>query len=99
MGVKDMGMREKLIAFEELAARKCAITLETDGGIKNGAELCIDNCRCIKELDENFIVLSVCGMDIKISGAPLFLQNFGVGGVKITGYIHSLTFEENDNEE
>ena len=91
-----MSVREKLIALEELAARKCTVTFSTDGGLKNGAELCIENCRCIKELDDNFIVLSVCGMDIRVSGAPLILQNFGVGSVKITGYIHSLTFEENE---
>lgn len=90
-----MSVREKLIALEELAARKCTVTFSTDGGLKNGAELCIENCRCIKELDDNFIVLSVYGMDIRVSGAPLILQNFGVGSVKISGHIHSLTFEEN----
>ncbi|MDE6728037.1 MAG: YabP/YqfC family sporulation protein [Oscillospiraceae bacterium] len=92
-----MGVREKLIALEELAARKCTVTFSTDGSLKNGAELCVDNCRCIKELDDNFIVMSVSGMDIRVSGTPLTLQNFGVGSVKITGQIHSLTFEENDN--
>lgn len=90
-----MGVREKLIALEELAARKCTVTFSTDGSLKNGAELCVENCRCIKELDDNFIVLSVSGMDIRVSGTPLVLQNFGVGSVKITGHIHSLTFEEN----
>lgn len=91
-----MGVKEKLIALEEMASRRCTVTLSTDGGLKNGAELCIDNCRCIKELDDNFIVLSVSGMDIRISGTPLELCNFGVGSVKITGSIHSLTFEDND---
>lgn len=93
-----MGVRERLIAIEELAARKSTITFSLDGGLKNGAELCIENCRCVKELDDNFIVLSVCGADIRISGTPLRLENFGVGSVKITGFIHSLTFEENNNE-
>lgn len=91
-----MSVRDKLIALEELTARKCTVSFSTDGGLKNGAELCIENCRCIKELDDNFIVLSVYGMDIRVSGAPLILQNFGVGSVKITGQIHSLTFEGND---
>lgn len=91
-----MGVREKLIALEELAARKCTVTFSTDGDLKNGAELCVENCRCIKELDDNFIVLSVSGMDIRVSGTPLVLQNFGVGSVKITGHIHSLTFEGNE---
>lgn len=91
-----MGVREKLIALEELTARKSTVTVSTDGGLRNGAEICVENCRCIKELDDNFIVLSVYGMDIRISGTPLCLENFGVGSVKITGLIHSLTFEEND---
>ena len=92
-----MGVREKLIALEENAARFCTVTFSTSGGLKSGAELFIENCRCIRELDDNFIVLSVCGYDIRVTGAPLTLQNFGVGSVKITGVIHSLTFEENDN--
>lgn len=91
-----MGVREKLIALEELASRKCTVTFSADGGINDSSELCIDNCRCIKELDDNFIVLEVSGMDIRVSGTPLTLQNFGVGSVKITGRIHSLTFEENN---
>lgn len=90
-----MSVRERLTALEELAAKKSTVTFSTDGGLRNGGELCIENCRCIKELDDNFIVLSVYGMDIRVSGAPLCLENFGVGSVKITGYIHSLTFEEN----
>ncbi|MCH5205473.1 MAG: YabP/YqfC family sporulation protein [Oscillospiraceae bacterium] len=90
-----MGIREKLIEFEELSQKKCTVTLVTDGGLRNGAELCVENCRCVKNCDDNFIVLSVFGMDIHVSGAPLVFENFGIGGVKITGKIHSLTFEEN----
>ena len=93
-----MGVREKLIALEELSARKCTVTLSTNGALRKGAELFVENCRCIKELDDNFIVLAVYGMNIRITGAPLTLSNFGVGGVKITGCIHSLTFEECSNE-
>lgn len=89
-----MGVREKLISLEENAARDCTVTFSTSGDLKS-AELCIENCRCIKELDDNFIVLSVCGYDIRVTGTPLTLENFGVGSVKISGIIHSLTFEEN----
>lgn len=88
-----MGVREKLISIEENAARDCTVTFSTSGEL-NSAELCVENCRCIKELDDNFIVLSVCGYDIRVSGTPLKLENFGVGSVKITGVIHSLSFEE-----
>lgn len=89
-----MGVRERLIAIEENAARDCTVTFSTSGDLK-AAELCVENCRCIKELDDNFIVLSVCGYDIRVSGVPLKLENFGVGSVKITGVIHALTFIEN----
>ena len=90
-----MGLRRKLIEFEEQAQKKCTVTLTVDGGLKNGSELRIDNCRCVKNCDENFIVLSVYGMDINISGTPLILENFGIGSITIKGKIHSLTFEEN----
>ena len=89
-----MGIREKLIEFEENQGRRCTVTLTADCGLKNGAELFVENCRHIKNCDDNYIILSVYGMDIRVTGAPLELENFGVGSVKISGKIHSLTFEE-----
>lgn len=93
-----MGIRERLTAIEEFAARKSTVTFSSDGDYKHGTELFVENCRCVKAVDDNFIVLSVCGMDIRVAGDPLYLENFGVGSVKITGVIHSLTFEENIHE-
>lgn len=90
-----MGIREKLIEIEEQASRKCTITLTADGGLQKDTELRVDNCRCVKNCDDNFVILSVYGMDIHISGTPLVLENFGAGSVCVTGKIHSLTFEEN----
>ncbi len=90
-----MGIRDKLIEFEEQSQKKCTITLTVDNGLRNGAELCVQNIRCVKNCDENFVVLSVYGMDIHVSGTPLVLENFGVGSITIRGRIHSLTFEEN----
>ncbi len=90
-----MGIRESLLEFEEQSQKRCTITLTVDGGLRKGAELCVENCRCVKNCDENFVVLSVYGMDIHISGTPLILENFGIGCIKISGKIHSLTFEEN----
>lgn len=89
-----MGVRDKLIEFEENTGRKCTVTLTTNGGLSAGAELIVENCRSVKGCDDNFIVLSVYGMDIHVSGTPLIFENFGIGSVKITGKIHSLTFEE-----
>lgn len=93
-----MGLKQKLIEFEEQSAKKCTITFTVDGGIKNGAELCVENCCCVKSCDENFVVLSVYGTDIQVSGTPLILENFGAGSIKINGKIHSLTFEENGDQ-
>ncbi len=87
-----MGVRERLIEYEEAAGRKFSITMTADN--EKNAELTIENCRCVKSCDDNFIVLSVYGMDIRVSGTPLVIDNFGVGSIKITGKIHSLTFEE-----
>ncbi len=89
-----MGIREKLIEIEEQAQKKCTITITTNGGAQKDAEVRVENCRCVKSCDDNFVTLSVYGMDINVSGAPLKLENFGVGSVRITGRIHSLTFEE-----
>lgn len=88
-----MGVRERLIEYEEMAGRKFSITMTADNG-KN-AELTVENCRSVKSCDDNFIVLSVYGMDIRVSGTPLIIDNFGIGCIKITGKIHSLTFEAN----
>jgi len=87
-----MGIRERLIEYEETTARKFSITLTAEKG--SSAELLVENCRCVKSCDDNFIVLSVSGMDIRVSGTPLVIDNFGIGSIKITGKIHSLTFEE-----
>lgn len=92
-----MGIREKLIELEDQAMKKCTITVTTDGGLQNGSELRVENCRCVKSCDDNFIILSVYGMDIHISGTPLILENFGIGSVRVTGKIHSLTFEESQD--
>ncbi|MCX4356344.1 MAG: YabP/YqfC family sporulation protein [Oscillospiraceae bacterium] len=88
-----MGLREKLIEYEEAAGKRFSVTMTAESG--EGTELIIENCRCVKSCDDNFIVLSVSGMDIRISGTPLVIENFGIGSLKITGKVHSLTFEEN----
>ena len=89
-----MGLRDKLIEIEEQSQKNCTITVITKGGLQNDSEVRVDNCRCVKSCDDNFVKLSVYGMDINVSGTPLILENFGVGSVRITGKIHSLTFEE-----
>lgn len=89
-----MGIREKLIELEEQAQKKFTVTITADGRSPGNSEVRVENCRCVKSCDENFVELSVYGMNINISGTPLMLENFGVGSVKITGRIHSISFDE-----
>ncbi len=83
-----MGVKDRLIALEDSSRAHSTLIL------RDGEELYVENCRCVRGCDDNFITLSVSGMDIKVSGAPLTLESFGAYGVKITGKIHSLTLEE-----
>lgn len=82
-----MGIKDTLIRLGEYRGE--AQTL-----IFGNRELCIENCRCITACDENLAVLRMEGIDIRVTGTELMLENFGAYGVKLTGRIHSLTFEE-----
>lgn len=85
---------EKLIALDELSSRECVITIKL-GGNPDKAEIYVENCRKVLSCDNEFITLGVCGADVRISGTPLVLENFGIGGVKITGKISSVDFSDN----
>jgi sporulation protein YqfC len=85
-----MSIKEQLISLEDSARRHTTIT------VCDNKELYMENCRCVRNYDDNFITLSSLGLNVKISGAPLVLENFGTFGVKITGRIHSLTLEEEE---
>lgn len=84
-----MGIKDTLIRLGEYRGE--AQTL-----IFGNRELCIENCRCITACDENLAVLRMEGIDIHVTGTELMLENFGAYGVKLTGRIHSLTFEETE---
>lgn len=88
---------DKLIALEELSSRECVITVKLCGNLST-AEIYVENCRKVLSCDDEFITLGVCGADVRISGTPLMLENFGVGGVKITGNISSVDFSENNSK-
>ncbi|MBP1563875.1 MAG: YabP/YqfC family sporulation protein [Oscillospiraceae bacterium] len=94
-----MSLRDRIIGLEELAARDCTITVQIHGGRER--EMYIENCRKIISCDDDFITLGIVGAQIRVSGVPLILENFGVGGVKISGKISAVEFEEipvNDDE-
>lgn len=84
---------DKLIMLDELSTRECVITIKLSGK-PDKAEIYVENCRKVLSCDDEFITLGVCGADIRISGTPLMLENFGVGGVKITGKIASVDISE-----
>lgn len=87
-----MGLRAKLINLEEQAARECTVTIKIVGGKER--EMYVENCKKIASCDDDFITLGVFGANIRISGVPLILENFGVNGVKISGKITSVELEE-----
>lgn len=85
---------DKLVALDELSTRECVITIRINS-TSDMSEIYVENCRKVLSCDEEFITLGVCKTDIRISGTPLVLENFGVGGVKITGKISSVDFSDN----
>lgn len=88
---------DKLVELDEMSSRESVITVKLCGKT-DGAEIYVENCRKVLSCDNEFITLGVCGADIKISGTPLMLENFGVGGVKITGKIASVDFSDNNSK-
>ncbi len=84
-----MGIKETLIRLGDFTADSC-VTL------KGSTELCAENCRHITACDENMAVLSMKGLDLRVVGAALTLENYGAYGVKLTGEIHSVTIERRD---
>lgn len=84
----DMGIKDKLIALGDLPQQRSVMTL------RGMTELLVENCLGVSGYDEDFITLSVYGSRVTVSGTPLMLESFGMDGVKITGKIHSLSFEE-----
>ena len=87
-----MSLRDKIIGLEEQAARDCTITVQIHGGRER--EIFVENCRKVISCDDEFIALGIIGANIRVSGVPLILENFGVGGVKISGKISSIEFAE-----
>ena len=83
-----MGLKETLIKLSEMPSEALI-------SIKGSKELCADSCRCVTAYDENLAVLRMKDFDLRVVGSGLVLENFGAFGVKLTGSIHSLTFEEN----
>ena len=87
-----MSLRDKIIGLEEQAARDCTITVQIHGGRER--EIFVENCRKVISCDDEFITIGIIGANIRVSGVPLILENFGVGGVKISGKISSIEFAE-----
>ncbi len=92
-----MGLRTALIGLEEAASRECTVTFRIVSGKER--ELFVENCRRIISCDNDFITLGICKAVLRIGGVPLVLENFGVGGVKISGSICSLEIIEADLSE
>ena len=83
-----MGIKDDLIKLAEDENSRWRLCIDA------GTQLFIDNCRCIKSCDENYITLSVNGGCIRITGTSLTLECYGGRGVTVSGKIHSVTIEE-----
>ena len=83
-----MGIKETLIKLSE-APSEALIS------ITGSRELYAENCRCVTACDSELTTLRMKGFDLRVVGTGLALESFGAFGVKLTGRIHSLTFEEN----
>ena len=82
-----MGIKETLIKLGEMPK-------EPHISIEGNRLLCVEECRCITACDEDLAVLRVKGFDIRVVGSGLVLESYGAFGVRLTGSIHSLTFDE-----
>ncbi|MGN0688435.1 MAG: YabP/YqfC family sporulation protein [Oscillospiraceae bacterium] len=82
-----MGIKETLIKFSEAPA-------EANVAITGNTVLRAENCICITACDENIVELRLKDLSLRIIGSGLVLENYGAYGVKLTGVIHSLTYEE-----
>ncbi|MCM1487087.1 MAG: YabP/YqfC family sporulation protein [Firmicutes bacterium] len=64
----------------------------SDIQITDDSEIVLDGCRKVIEYNENNIVLELPTVCVSVVGMDLNMRNFSIGGVVITGRLHSLTF-------
>lgn len=64
----------------------------SDIQITDNSEIVLDGCRRVIEYNDNNIVLELPTIGVSVVGMDLSMRNFSVGGVVITGKLHSVTF-------
>ena len=82
-----MGIKETLIRLSEMPSESLI-------SISGNNVLHAENCCCVTAYDDDLAVLRMKDFDLRVIGTALVLENYGAYGVKLTGNIHSLTFEE-----
>ncbi len=83
-----MGIKESLIKLGEADSARWQLTLA------EGNRFYLDNCRSIKNCDENYIILEVADGCLRITGTDLIIEGYSGRGVIIVGNIHSIVLEE-----
>lgn len=83
-----MGIKDSLIRLGEADSARWQLTLT------EGSTFYLNNCRCIKNCDENYVILEVADGSLRVTGTDLILEGYGGRGVVITGKIHAVTLEE-----
>lgn len=84
-----MNINDLAVKYEEF---KKSRQKYSDIQITDNSEIVLDGCRRVIEYNENNIVLELPTICISVVGMELSMRNFSVGGVVITGRLHSVTF-------
>ncbi len=84
-----MNVNELAVRYENF---KKELTKHSDIQITDDNEIVLDGCRRVLKYDENLITLELSAIGISVVGMGLKMKNFNIGGVVISGKIHSITF-------
>ncbi len=84
-----MNINDIAIKYEEFKKTRQKYS---DIQITDASEIILDGCRRVIEYNENNIVLELPTIGVSVVGTELDMRNFSIGGVVITGKLHSVTF-------
>lgn len=89
-----MNINDLAIKYEDF---KKSLTKHSEIQITDNANIVIDGCRRVIEYNENLIRLELAVIDVSIVGMDLNMRNFSIGGLVISGKIHSVSFTDKED--
>lgn len=84
-----MNINDIAVKYEEM---KKSLQKHSDIQITDDREIVLYGCRKVIEYNENNIVLELSTIGVSIVGMKLNMRDFIIGGVAISGELHSITF-------